>query len=84
MIERLQGAVKTSRRQVEEAEEVAAINLAKYRKIQRDVEEAEERAEQAEQALQKVRVTNRASMSMPRGASAAPGGGGVSGLSQSF
>jgi hypothetical protein len=36
-------------------EEIAALNLAKYRKAQTDLEDAEERSEVTEQALTKVR-----------------------------
>ena len=42
-------------------EEIAAINLAKYRKVQHDLEESEERADQAEQAVSKMRAKNRSS-----------------------
>ncbi len=74
LVDQLQGKIKTYKRQVEEAEEIAAVNLAKYRKIQHEVEDAEERADQAEQALQKLRAKNRSSVSVTRGSSAAPGG----------
>lgn len=78
LVETLQGKIKTYKRQVEEAEEIAAVNLAKYRKIQHEIEEAEERADEAEQALQKLRAKNRSSVSTVRGVSAAPGGRAVS------
>lgn len=61
--------------QVEEAEEIAAINLAKFRKVQHDLEDSEERVDMAEQALQKLRTKNRSSVSMARGHSLAPGHG---------
>ena len=57
-------------------EEVAAINLAKYRKVQNELEDAEERADSAEGSLQKLRVKNRSSVSAAR-TSASPGGAGV-------
>ena len=44
------------RRQLEEAEEIAALNLAKYRKVQQELEEAEVRANLIEQVLAKVKV----------------------------
>ena len=47
-------------------EEIAAINLAKYRKVQQELEDAEERAEATDSALQKLRVKNRSSVSMQR------------------
>ena len=48
-------------------EEVAAINLAKYRKVQAELEDAEERADTAENAVSKLRAKNRSSVSAPRG-----------------
>jgi len=60
-IEQFQSKIKTFKRQVEEAEEIAAINLAKYRKVQHDLEESEERADQAEQSMAKLRAKSRAS-----------------------
>jgi len=60
-IEQLNQKIKTFKRQVEEAEEIAAINLAKYRKVQHDLEESEERADQAEQAMSKLRAKARSS-----------------------
>lgn len=42
-------------------EEIAALNLAKFRKAQQELEETEERADMAEQALSKLRAKGRAS-----------------------
>jgi hypothetical protein len=44
-------------------EEIAAINLAKYRKVQHDLEESEQRADQAENAVSKLRAKTRSSAS---------------------
>merc|ERR1712149_47997 len=44
---KLQAKIKTYKKQIEEAEEIAALNLAKYRKAQQDLEETEERAKMA-------------------------------------
>ncbi|XP_071128910.1 myosin heavy chain, striated muscle-like isoform X1 [Mytilus edulis] len=66
MIDKLNSKVKTFKRQVEEAEEIAAINLAKYRKVQAELEDAEERAESSEASLTKLRTKNRSSMSSTR------------------
>ncbi|XP_052069633.1 myosin heavy chain, striated muscle-like isoform X2 [Mytilus californianus] len=66
MIEKLNSKLKTYKRQVEEAEEIAAINLAKYRKVQQELEDAEERADCAEGSLQKLRAKNRSSVSVTR------------------
>ena len=65
LIDKLQGKIKLFKRQVEEAEEVAAINLAKYRKVQSELEDAEERANTAENSVQKMRAKSK-SMSQTR------------------
>ena len=65
-IDSLQQKIKIYKRQVEEAEEIAAINLAKYRKVQHDFEEAEDRADSAENSLSKLRARNRSSVSSMR------------------
>merc|ERR1711890_161338 len=44
---KLQSKIKTYKQQIEEAEEIAALNLAKFRKAQQELEEAEERAKLA-------------------------------------
>jgi len=44
LVDALQQKVKTYKRQIEEAEEIAALNLAKFRKAQQELEEAEGRA----------------------------------------
>merc|ERR1712115_388542 len=44
---KLQEKIKTYKKQIEEAEEIAALNLAKFRKAQQGLEEAEERAKSA-------------------------------------
>merc|ERR1711922_65004 len=41
---KLQAKIKTYKKQIEEAEEIAALNLAKFRKAQQELEESEERA----------------------------------------
>merc|ERR1712127_1125956 len=62
LVERLQQKIKSYKKQIEEAEEIAAINLAKYRKAQQDFEEAEERSKICEANIQKYRSTRGASM----------------------
>jgi len=47
-------------------EEIAAINLAKYRKVQHELEEAEDRADSAENAMSKMRARSRNSASATR------------------
>ena len=64
LIDKLQGKLKVYKRQVEEAEEVAATNLGKYRQLQAQYDEAEERADMAENSLSKLRAKNRSSASI--------------------
>merc|ERR1711970_1489058 len=52
---KLQQKIKTYKKQIEEAEEIAALNLAKYRKAQQEFEESEERTRMAESQLSVVR-----------------------------
>jgi myosin heavy chain 6/7 len=52
---KLQQKIKTYKKQIEEAEEIAALNLAKFRKAQQDLEETEERAKMAEGQLSGIR-----------------------------
>merc|ERR1712025_941307 len=44
---KLQQKIKTYKQQIEEAEEIAALNLAKFRKAQQELEETEERVKMA-------------------------------------
>merc|ERR1712020_445615 len=46
-----QQKIRTYKKQIEEAEEIAALNLAKYRKAQQELEETEDRAKMAESQL---------------------------------
>lgn len=64
LIDKLQGKLKVYKRQVEEAEEVAATNLGKYRQLQAQLDEAEERADMAENSLSKLRAKNRSTASI--------------------
>merc|ERR1719221_2049736 len=59
LIDNLQGKIRTYKKQIEEAEEIAALNLAKFRKTQSDVGEAGQRADLNEQALAKSRARGR-------------------------
>ena len=69
LVEKLQNKLKVYKRQVEEAEEIAAVNLGKFRKAQHDLEDAEERAGQAENQLNKQRAKNRSTVSAGRSGS---------------
>ena len=48
---KLQQKIKTYKKQIEDAEEIAALNLAKFRKSQQELEECEERARTADAML---------------------------------
>merc|ERR1739846_246102 len=65
LVDGLQGKIKSYKKQIEEAEEIAALNLAKFRQAHAQLSEAEERADLNEQALAKTRAKG-------RGASAGP------------
>ncbi|WAR11053.1 MYS-like protein [Mya arenaria] len=65
LIDKLQAKIKTYKRMSEEAEEVAAINLAKYRKVAAELESTEERADSAENNLQKSGLERREPPSYP-------------------
>merc|ERR1712147_357682 len=62
LVDKLQQKIKSYKKQIEEAEEIAAINLAKYRKAQQDFEEAEERSKICEANITKYRGSRGASM----------------------
>ena len=55
LVEKLQGKIRTYKRQIEEAEEIAALNLAKFNKSQQELDDVNERVEQAESQLVRVR-----------------------------
>ena len=54
LVQKLQQKIKSYKEQVEEAEEIAALNLAKYRKAQQDLEECECRSKMAQDQLSLV------------------------------
>merc|ERR1711970_163277 len=55
LVDKLQQKIKTYKKQIEEAEEIAALNLAKFRKAQQELEEAESRADTMEQTVLKAK-----------------------------
>merc|ERR1711915_373281 len=55
LAQKLQQKIKVYTKQIEEAEEIAALNLAKYRKAQQELEETEDRSRMAEGALSVAR-----------------------------
>merc|ERR1711892_1498326 len=65
LIYQLQGKIRSFKKQIEEAEEIAALNLAKFRQVQSNLEQSGERADLNEQALAKMRAQSRASSMAP-------------------
>merc|ERR1712059_195251 len=59
LIDQLQGKIKSYKKQIEEAEEIAALNLAKFRQVQSNLACSTERADLNEQALAKTRARGR-------------------------
>ena len=51
LIDQLQGKIKSYKKQIEEAEEIAALNLAKYRKVAGALGDAEASADNNEQVI---------------------------------
>merc|ERR1711937_702146 len=66
LVDQLQSKIKSYKKQIEEAEEIAALNLAKFRKVQGNLSEAEERADINEQALGKAKARGRSASIGPR------------------
>lgn len=60
LIDQLQGKIKSYKKQIEEAEEIAALNLAKFRQTQGNLSDSGERADLNEQALAKFKAKGRA------------------------
>ena len=58
LVDQLQMKIKSYKKQIEEAEEIAALNLAKYRKAQQELEEAEDRSKMAGNQLTLVRAAS--------------------------
>merc|ERR1712134_109368 len=56
LVDQLQGKIKSYKKQIEEAEEIAALNLAKYRQVQNSVAAATEQADANEHALARARA----------------------------
>ena len=57
--------VRNYKKQIEEAEEIAALNLAKFRQTQSSLVDVSQRAELTEQAAAKLRAGSRASSLAP-------------------
>ena len=65
-IDQLQNKIAAYKRQLDETEEVASLNLAKFRKATAELSEAQERSDQVEMQLARTRSHQRASISMSR------------------
>jgi myosin heavy chain 6/7 len=65
LIDQLQSKIRSFKKQIEEAEEIATLNLAKFRQAQAVLAEAGERADLNEQALAKCRARGRSSSMGP-------------------
>ena len=61
LMDNLQAKIRTYKKQIEEAEEIAALNLAKFRQAQAQLQDAQERADLSEQALAKTKAKARGS-----------------------
>merc|ERR1719283_178472 len=59
LVDQLQGKIKSYKKQIEEAEEIAALNLAKFRTVQNNLSGSTERADLNEQAVAKARARGR-------------------------
>ena len=66
LIDQLQLKIKTYKKQIEEAEEIAAMNLAKFRQAQSNLGDAQERADLNEQALAKCKARGRSASIGPQ------------------
>ena len=56
LVDQLQAKIKSHKKQIEEAEEIAALNLAKFRQVQGNLSISGERADLSEQALAKAKT----------------------------
>ena len=65
LIDQLQMKLRSFKKQIEEVEEIAALNLAKFRQTQGNLGEAEQRADLNEQALAKIKAHDRAASMGP-------------------
>ena len=65
LVENLQNKLRVYKKQIEDTEEIAAVNLTKYRKAQNELADAVERADQAENQIAKARAQSRG-LSVPR------------------
>merc|ERR1711997_167737 len=65
LIDQLQGKIKSYKKRIEEAEEIAALNLAKFRQTMTTLSSSQECADTAEQALAKFKTRARSASLQP-------------------
>merc|ERR1712109_41677 len=65
LVDQLQSKIKSYKKQIEEAEEIAALNLAKFRQTMTTMASSQEAADVSEQALAKLRTRARSSSVAP-------------------
>ena len=65
LTDQLQMKIKSYKKQIEEAEEIAALNLAKFRQAQSNLADSEGRADLNEHALAKMKSKGRAGSAAP-------------------
>jgi len=58
----LESKIKVFKKQIEQAEEIAAANLSKYRRTQIELDDATKRADEAENRRAKSRAQNRSTV----------------------
>ena len=58
LVDKLEQQLRSYKKQIEEAEEIAALNLAKYRKAQQELEECEHRSRMSETQLARIRTNS--------------------------
>ena len=64
LVDQLQAKIKTYKKQIEEAEEIASLNLAKFRQVQAQLADTVERADLNEKALAKTKAVSRGSVGL--------------------
>merc|ERR1712218_581228 len=65
LVDQLQSKIRSYKKQIEEAEEIAALNLSKFRQAQAHLADAQERTDLNEQALAKTKAKGRAGSALP-------------------
>lgn len=56
LVDQLQNKLATYRKQLEDSEEIASMNLTKFKKAQQELEDADDKVRAAEQQVQKLRA----------------------------